>query len=118
VLGVSAEPQSSQNTDESTFSAPHFGHRLEIGLPHAAQNFLLLLLSVPHFEQRINPPRLLRATQSCIKRPLADIADSGAVEPKVQGGFSKSLPTTNQNRNLSLKNLREASQSWSTGPLA
>src|SRR5208283_3333855 len=40
VLGASAAPQSSQNADEGAFSAPHFGHRLEIGLPHTAQNFL------------------------------------------------------------------------------
>jgi hypothetical protein len=35
------------------FSAPHFGQRLDSELPHAAQNFLPVVLSVPHFVQRI-----------------------------------------------------------------
>jgi hypothetical protein len=52
----SAVPQSSQNADEDAFSAPHFGQRLGSGLPHAAQNFLLLVLSVPHLLQRIALP--------------------------------------------------------------
>jgi hypothetical protein len=50
---VSAVPQSSQNADAGAFSAPHFGQRLDSGLPHAAQNFLPLVLSVPHLVQRI-----------------------------------------------------------------
>ena len=49
-------PQSSQNADEGAFSAPHFGQRLGSGLPHAAQNFLLVVLSVPHLVQRIALP--------------------------------------------------------------
>jgi len=41
------------------FSAAHFGQRLDSGLPHSAQNFLALVLSVPHLVQRIvlNPER-------------------------------------------------------------
>jgi hypothetical protein len=35
------------------FSAPHFAHRLDNGLPHSGQNFLPDALSIPHFEQRI-----------------------------------------------------------------
>ena len=46
-------PQSSQNADEGAFSAPHFAQRWDIGLPHAAQNFLLVVLSVPQLVQRI-----------------------------------------------------------------
>jgi len=34
------------------FSAA-FGQRLDSGLPHAAQNFLRVVLSVPNFVQRI-----------------------------------------------------------------
>ena len=49
-------PQSSQNADEGTFAAPHFGQRLDSGLPHAAQNFLFVVLSVPHLVQRITLP--------------------------------------------------------------
>jgi hypothetical protein len=49
-------PQSSQNADDGAFSAPHFGQRLDSGLPHAAQNFLLVVLSVPHLVQRIALP--------------------------------------------------------------
>jgi hypothetical protein len=76
VLEASAVPQSSQNADEGAFSAPHFGHRLEIGLPHTAQNFLPVLLSVPHFEQRIDPNRLFRNNAILYhQRSLADIAD-------------------------------------------
>src|SRR5712691_7146569 len=55
-LPTSAAPQSSQNADEGAFSAPHFGQRLDSGLPHAAQNFLLVVLSVPHLVQRIALP--------------------------------------------------------------
>jgi len=69
-------PQSSQNAEEGAFSAPHFGHRLEIGLPHTAQNFLPVLLSVPHFEQRIDPYRPPQNNAILYhQRPLADIAD-------------------------------------------
>src|SRR5690348_2713765 len=39
-LPDSAVPQSSQNADEGAFSAPHFAHLRDSGLPHAAQNFL------------------------------------------------------------------------------
>ena len=46
-------PQSSQNADEGAFSAPHFGQLRDSGLPHAAQNFLLVVLSVPHLVQRM-----------------------------------------------------------------
>jgi hypothetical protein len=42
-----------KNADEGAFSAPHFGQRLDSGLPHAAQNFLLVVLSVPHLVQRM-----------------------------------------------------------------
>ena len=52
-LPASAVPQSSQNADDGAFSAPHFGQRLDSGLPHAAQNFLLVVLSVPHLVQCI-----------------------------------------------------------------
>jgi hypothetical protein len=52
-LPASALPQSSQNSDAGAFSELHFGQLFESGLPHAAQNFLPVLLSVPHFEQRI-----------------------------------------------------------------
>ena len=46
-------PQSSQNADEGAFSAPHLGQRMESGLPQAAQNFLPVVLSAPHFVHRI-----------------------------------------------------------------
>jgi len=46
-------PQSSQNANEGAFSAPHFGQRLDSGLPHPGQNFLFVVLSVPHLVQRI-----------------------------------------------------------------
>jgi hypothetical protein len=46
-------PQSSQNADAGAFAAPHFGQRLDSGLPHAGQNFLPVVLSVPHFVQCI-----------------------------------------------------------------
>src|ERR1700732_1041395 len=55
-LAVSAVPQSSQKADEGAFSAPHFGHLRDSGLPHAAQKFLLVVLSVPHLVQRIALP--------------------------------------------------------------
>src|ERR1700730_14754290 len=48
-----AAPPSSQNADDGAFSPPHFGQRLDSGLPHAAQNFLLVVLSVAHLVQRI-----------------------------------------------------------------
>src|SRR5208283_1890012 len=38
------------------FSEPHFGHLFSKGLPHSAQNFLPVLLSVPHFVQSIASP--------------------------------------------------------------
>src|SRR5215813_7470696 len=50
---VSEPPQSSQNFAEGEFSAPHFGQRLDSGLPHSAQKFLPEVLSVPQLEQRI-----------------------------------------------------------------
>ena len=49
-------PQSSQNADDGAFSALHCGHRRASGLPHAAQNFLPVVLSVPHLEQRTRLP--------------------------------------------------------------
>src|SRR3984893_14718985 len=52
-IPASAAPQSSQKADDGAFSAPHFEQRLDRGLPHAAQNFLLVVLSVPHLLQRI-----------------------------------------------------------------
>lgn len=55
-LLASALPQSSQNADEGAFAAPHFGQRLDSRLPHAAQNFLPVVLSVPHLVQRIVLP--------------------------------------------------------------
>src|SRR5712692_9387340 len=48
-----AAPQSSQNADAGAFCAPHFGQPRDSGLPHAAQNFLLVVLSVPHLVQRM-----------------------------------------------------------------
>ena len=59
---ASEAPQSSQNADEGAFSAPHFGHRLDSGLPHVAQNFLPVELSFPHLEQRIALPSVMRPT--------------------------------------------------------
>src|SRR6185312_14370961 len=53
---ASALPQSSQNADEGAFSALQFAHRTDNGLPHAAQNLRPVLLSTPHFEQRIALP--------------------------------------------------------------
>src|SRR3984893_7002475 len=55
-IPASAAPQSSQKADDGAFSAPHFEQRLNRGLPHAAQNFLLVVLSVPHLVQRIALP--------------------------------------------------------------
>src|SRR5690349_16510156 len=52
-LPDSAVPQSSQNTDDDAFSAPHCAQLRDSGLPHAAQNFLPVVLSVPQFEQRM-----------------------------------------------------------------
>jgi len=68
-LTASALPQSSQNTDVGAFSALHFGQRLERGLPHAAQNFLPVVLSVPHFAQRIALP-VEKLTLAVFKRFL------------------------------------------------
>jgi len=51
---TSPVPQSSQNADEGEFSAPQFEQRRESGLPQAPQNFLPVVLSVPHFVQRID----------------------------------------------------------------
>jgi hypothetical protein len=56
IIASSTFPQKRQNRSESVFSAPHFGQRLDGGLPHAAQNFLLVVLSVPHLVQRIALP--------------------------------------------------------------
>jgi hypothetical protein len=51
------------------FSAPHFGQRLDSGLPQVAQNFLPVVLSFPHLVQRIALPPKERATESlCIIR--------------------------------------------------
>jgi hypothetical protein len=76
---MSAVPQSSQNADEGAFSAPHFGQRRDSGLPHAAQNFLLVVLSVPHLVQRMrlilsdsDGPSLV--SSSAVQRP-ADTDD-------------------------------------------
>jgi hypothetical protein len=88
---------------------------LEIGLPHAAQNFLPLLLSVPHFEQRIDPTPPQSNAILYHQRPLADIADSGAVEPKVQG-LLKVIADDQANPEPSLIAFERASQPWSTGP--
>lgn len=66
-LRASALPQSSQNTDEGAFSAPHFGQRAANGPPHTAQNFLLVVLSFPHLVHCIALPRL-EAGMSCITR--------------------------------------------------
>src|SRR5712671_5948730 len=55
---ASEVPQSSQNVDDGAFSAPHFGQRLDSGLPHAAQNFLFVVLSIPHLVQRIAFPQI------------------------------------------------------------
>jgi hypothetical protein len=52
-LPASAAPQSSQNAEEGAFSAPHFGQRIDNGLPQAAQNFLPVMLSAPHLVHRI-----------------------------------------------------------------
>jgi hypothetical protein len=63
-LPASAAPQSSQNADEGEFSAPHFGQRLDSGLPHAAQNFRPVVLSVPHLAQCIVLPQERRVLQN------------------------------------------------------
>jgi hypothetical protein len=55
-------PQSSQNLDSGSFSAPHCGHRIAGELPQWAQNFRPVLLSVPHFVQRI-----CFAAKSCLE---------------------------------------------------
>ena len=69
-LPASAAPQSSQNADEGAFSAPHFGQRRGSGLPHAAQNFLLVVLSVPHLVQRMRPT-LRTATDLLLYHPAS-----------------------------------------------
>src|SRR5216684_1119763 len=69
-LPASAAPQSSQNADEGAFSAPHFGQRLDSGLPHAAQNFLFVVLSVPHLVQRMR----LTLSQSALWLTFATLA--------------------------------------------
>jgi hypothetical protein len=48
VLVVSVVPHSSQHLDVALLYAAHLGQRLDRGLPHSAQNFLPVLLSVPH----------------------------------------------------------------------
>jgi hypothetical protein len=50
---LNAVPQSSQKADEGAFSEPHFGQRAANRRPHAEQNFLPVVLSVPHSEHRI-----------------------------------------------------------------
>src|SRR3984893_16812520 len=55
-IPASAVPQSSQNADDGALSPPHSEQRLDSGLPHVAQNFLLVVLSVPHLVQRIESP--------------------------------------------------------------
>ncbi len=56
---MSGAPQSSQNFDEGSFSAEHFGQRIASAFPQLAQNFRPVLLSVPHLLQRMFPgPRL------------------------------------------------------------
>jgi hypothetical protein len=50
-----------------------------IGLPHTAQNFLPVLLSVPHFQQRISPCRLLGTAILYHQPPLPDMAGSDRV---------------------------------------
>ena len=49
-------PQSSQNLAAGELSAPHFVQRFDKALPHSGQNFLPLVLSVPHLEQSISSP--------------------------------------------------------------
>jgi hypothetical protein len=65
-FSASAVPQSSQKADEDSFSALHFGQRLDKGLPQAAQNFLPLVLSVPQLLQRIPLPGTGRICLPCI----------------------------------------------------
>ena len=67
-LPASAAPQSSQNADEGAFSAPHFGQRLDNGLPQVAQNFLPVVLSFPHLVQRIALPSERATDPFCIIR--------------------------------------------------
>src|ERR1700675_4267448 len=55
-LPASTAPRSSENADDGAFSAPHLAHRLGSGLPHAAQNFLPVVLSVSHLVQSIALP--------------------------------------------------------------
>jgi len=52
------------------FSAAHFGQLRDSGLPHAAQNFLLVVLSVPHFAQRIDAPPTNQAPDRFVSRNL------------------------------------------------
>src|ERR1700689_1525648 len=62
-LGARAAPQSSQNADVVAFSAPHCRQLRGSGLPHAAQNLRLFVLSVPHLVQRMRV--ILRASDGC-----------------------------------------------------
>src|SRR5258708_3270026 len=66
---ASAAPQSSQNPDEGAFSAPHFGQRRDSALPHAAQNFRGVVLSVPHLVQRIGLPQPTSDRRSLVYHP-------------------------------------------------
>jgi hypothetical protein len=51
---VSGLPQSSQNAEEGEFSAAQLGQFLISALPQQAENFRLVVLSFPHFVQRMS----------------------------------------------------------------
>jgi hypothetical protein len=53
-LVVSGLPQSSQNAEEGEFSAAQLEQFLISALPQEAQNFRLVVLSFPHFVQRMS----------------------------------------------------------------
>jgi len=78
---ASAAPQSSQNADVGAFSEPHFGQRAANELPHAEQNLLPVVLSVPHFEHFIGLPSLEAGMSSITRRH-----EQTEAEPRRRGG--------------------------------
>jgi len=61
-LFVSGAPHLPQKSDVGGFSALHLAQGLVSALPHFAQKLLADGLLVPHFEQRIDAPRVNPAT--------------------------------------------------------
>jgi len=86
-FSASAVPQSSQKADEDSFSALHFGQRLDKGLPQAAQQACASILQSLnlHPGQRADPARIAALTRfaQCIRQHgLADFPD-----PDPSGNF-------------------------------